>query len=112
MRFLALFVLAGCISHAPFSKRDWAFQSVLATAAAIDYGQTRHIIKDKNEENPFVGDHGQRMDPLLFGIIAMGIEVFVARALPPDYREPFEVFFLGFESYVVYSNALQGYHPW
>lgn len=109
---IAAALTCGCVANDPMRRSDWALQASLAGMATVDALQTRHIIANDNEVNPFVGSHGQRMNPYAFGIMAFALELYAARMMPAKYRHAFEGFCLGVESYVVYSNFLTGAYPW
>jgi hypothetical protein len=110
-RALAAVVLTGCVSHG-FAARDWILNGTLVAESLVDAGQTKYIIRDDREINPFVGSHGQGMNPWLFGALSLALEMGVAYALPPDWRLGWESFWVGAEGLNVYDNAIQGYTPW
>lgn len=109
---IVLTLLVGCTPVPAMTRRDWVAQGALATVSVVDALQTRHIVAAGAEENPLVGDHGQRMPFPVAGLLVLTIELVVAAQLPPAYRSGFEGFSLGAETYCVTSNFLDGWYPW
>ncbi len=94
------------------SGRDWAIQGSLTAISTVDMLETRHIVKAGKEENPLIGDHGQRIPFPIAGAIMLAAEFLISRSLPGNWRLGFESWALGAESYVVTSNYLDGWNPW
>lgn len=93
-------------------KRDWILQGVLVAEATTDGLQTRYIVANNDEVNPFVGSNGNRVNYVAFGIIAVLLEFAVATSLPDEWRSLWEGAAVGIEGEVVYNNFLNGCYPW
>jgi hypothetical protein len=111
---LSIFLLAssGCGAHNSWSVRDVTMESAFVGLTAVDYAQTRQIVKACGESNPFIGRCGEKVDVTLYMVTATLAHILVAHVLDDDARTVFQAATIGIEGHVVFRNYRNGYGPW
>ena len=104
-------LLSGCAIHNGWSGKDIALESTMVGAIAVDYGQTRSIIKDCTERNPIIGECGENINPKYYMIAAALTHILIANFLNDETRTMFQTTSLGVEGYVVFRNWENGHGP-
>jgi hypothetical protein len=102
LRAVPLFVLAGCTT---WSHRDVALHGALFVATSIDWQQTIDITVACHENNPIMGQCGQRVPVGAYFPLVLVTQAAFAAVIPPSWRGTFQGFLLGAETSTVYWNA-------
>lgn len=83
MKALALVLLVACTP----AQRTVALASASTALLAVDWHQTRGIVKECAETNPVIGQCGERVSPdTYFPVVAL-VHLAVGATLPRHWRE-------------------------
>lgn len=104
-----VFAVACCTgAHAgDWSKADTNLEAVFLTLGALDWLQTREVIKHPDrysERNIFLGKHPSNADVNVWFAFGLAAHVGIAAALPPAWRAPFQYVTIGLEGGLVLRN--------
>lgn len=97
---------------APLTKREQNLEALYVVVTCIDWMQTKEFrAEGRKEANPILGEEPsqERVDVLIAAAI-LG-HIFVAWALPSEYKETWIISFTVIEAVAVYHNYSQGYGP-
>lgn len=104
---LLAIALAGC---AGWSKRDAALGATYLAVTTLDLMQTTKITAICNEENPIIGECGQRVSPQVWFFVTDFLGYIVMNELPSRERGWILGLADGIEMKTVYRNWT-GYQP-
>lgn len=113
-------VLSACANAPRFNTTDKVLQSGVAASFALDYTQTRKIVRDGLERNPLMGRCGGHvqvegadctavMSPEVYFLGVFAVHTAVMHALPRPWRNAAQGLTIGVQSRSIERNYQAGY---
>lgn len=104
--------LTGCMAHPQaWHKRDIALGAVYLAASTVDMLQTRHITAACRENNPIMGECGERLAPEVWFPLSDFLGYVILDQLPSSSRGWILGLASGFEIKAVQRNWMLGDRP-
>lgn len=122
MRALLATLLVLAVSSSGARADDWTrtdtvLQAAALTTLAVDYLQTRQLVRDRIETNPLIGACGGmvhpdgcgRVSPELYFAAVAALHIAAARLLPAPWRHVLQGVTIGVEAHAITRNYEAGY---
>lgn len=108
---LVLVLLTACGQQ--WHSQDTVLEAGFAVTTAIDWHQTRVITRYCNEDNPILGECGQRANVDIYFPVVIALHVVASALIPHSWRTVWQGMTLGGEAGTVWSNWRDRYweHP-
>lgn len=112
MRALLLCLILTACGPRTWRTRDTILEASAVAVTVIDWRQTGYVTRDCHENNPIIGECGDRVNKDVYFASVLLIQGAVAALIGQDWRSVFLGAWIGAEGTTVWDNKLEGVPLW